>query len=90
MFDISKPISGVMEFIMLAVYVVIISAVFLAVWSPILRPNIVAVLNDANFTATYGTGIATAALFIVDIMPFLVFAALIAAIAVVIANIVKK
>lgn len=75
------------DFIMAIVAVVIVAVAFVAIWTPILRPAIFNLLNDANFTATWGTGLRDVGILVLDIVVFVVAFVILE---IVLTNVIKK
>jgi hypothetical protein len=65
--------AGVVGIIMVTLVVVILTALFIALWTPTIRPNLVSLANDANTAARYGVGLTNSFLYIIDLVPILWF-----------------
>jgi hypothetical protein len=57
--------------VMTMIAIMVIVTIFLALWTGGLRIALLALLNDPNFTATYGAGIADAMVYLLDLTPLL-------------------
>ncbi len=64
--------SVIMDVIFMVIGIAIGATLFVSVWSSILRPKIYAMLNDSNFTNTWGTGMRDAVVLFLDIIVLLV------------------
>ena len=68
---------GLQRIILTIIVALVISIVFLQLWSPaggaVLRQNLYNLINDSNFTNTYGTGVRDALVYVLDLLPLLVF-----------------
>lgn len=67
-------------FISLIISLLVLLVVFTAVWVPLVRPQIFSLMNESNFTTTWGTELQTAGVLVLDIIVFIVALVVIAAV----------
>jgi len=64
--------TAITSLIMLVVGVAIGSTLVVATWTSTLRPNLYNMLNDSNFTGTWGVGMRDAGILFLDVIPLLI------------------
>jgi len=88
--EVAKREGKLDAMIMTMIAIMVIVTIFLAIWTGGLRIALLALINDPNFTATYGTGIGDALVYLLDLAPLLAAFAGLGALFVLIRQILKN